>query len=331
VKESSASVFEFMVRQASVQGKFKVRDSGVTCGAGSVLHAVDHLGRASILVPLSKLTPSQLDWSSKSLSLQFRELDVEGRLTPFLLLQCVDRKLQDQFSLLVDDILDAVEIAPERGLQAALATIDRWRQLFEHEQELLLGPARLAGIMAELLVLEKLTEFHGPTALHSWQGPAGNRHDYVFQRLSLEVKATTNHNNMIVTIHGGKQLLAPDGGELYLIAYQLERTPTGVSVPEKVRGLIQLGIPRLELLARLADEGYRDVDAESYASHRFQSLATKMYRVDDVFPRITPETVQPPEILDRVMGISYALDLGQLAETPLDLASILTGAGEPRC
>lgn len=332
MKESSASVFEFMVRGVSSQGKFKVRESGVACKEGPLLHAVDHQGRASILVPLPKLTSGQLDWSSKALSLQFKELDVDGSLTPFLLLQCMDRRLQDQFGLMADDILDAVEVAPDRGLQTALTTIDRWRQLFEHERGPLLGPAQLAGIMAELLVLERLTKVHGPKALLSWQGPTGNRHDYVFHGLSLEVKATMNHNNLIVTIHGAKQLLPPDGGELYVNAFQLERTPTGVSVPDKVRSLIQLGIPRLDLLSKLTGEGYQDADSESYAKNRFQPLADNVYRVDEGFPRITAETVQPPEILDRLTGIAYSLDLGQIADTSLDLSSLsLAGTGGEGC
>lgn len=332
MKESSASVFEFMVREVSSQGKFRVRESGVTCEDGPVLHAVDHQGRASILVPLSKLTSGQLDWSSKALSLQFRELDVDGSLTPFLLLQCMDTRLQDQFGLMADDILEAVEVTPDRGLQAALTTIDRWRQLFEHERGPLLGPAQLAGIMAELLVLERLTKIHGPKALRSWQGPTGNRHDYVFHGLSLEVKATMNHNNMIVTIHGAKQLLPPDDAELYVNAFQLERTPTGVSVPDKVRSLIQFGIPRLELLSKLTGEGYQDADAASYANHRFQPLADSVYRVDQEFPRITPETVRPPEMLDRLMGIAYSLDLGQIADTSLDLSALtLVATGGEEC
>lgn len=330
MKESSASVYDFLVHELSTQGKFRVRETGIACGSGQVLHAVDHKGRASILVPLESLSSGQLDWSTKALELHFKELEVDSRLVPYLVLQCVDPKLQDQFGLMSDDILEAIDADPNRALKASLATIDRWRQLFELEYSPLLGPAQLAGIMAELTVLERLSAIHGPKALFAWQGPDGNRHDFVFSSVSVEVKATTNHNNMVVTIHGGKQLLCPDAGELYLHAFQLERTPTGTSVPQQVHKLIESGMPRLDLLGKLAGAGYQDADSESYAGHRFSLLDDKVFRVESDFPRITSETVQPPEILERLTSLSYCVDLGQIAPTSLSLSSLVI-IGRDQC
>lgn len=327
MKESSASVFEFMVQETSAHGKFRVRDSGVACDQGAVLHAVDSQGRASLLVPLASLKDGQLDWHSKALSLQFKELDVDGLLTPFLLLQCLDPKLRSQFGLLSDDVLEGIEQNPSAGLQVATSTVDRWRRLFEYGPGGLLGPSQLAGIFAELLVLERLVDRRGPTALVAWQGPSGNRHDYVFDGLSLEVKATTNHNNMIVTIHGGKQLLAPDGSSLYLQAFQLERNPTGLSVPDKVHNLIEQGVSRFDLLALLDGTGYRDSDSDAYSNVRFMSLQDKTFLVDSKFPRITPETIHPTDMIEKIANISYSVDLGQMESTEIEIGSLIMPSG----
>lgn len=323
MKDSSASVFEFMVQEVSAQGKFRVRDSGVACEQGAILHAVDSQGRPTLLVPLAALSDGQLDWHSKALALQFKELDVDGHLMPFLLLQCLDPKLRTQFGLLSDDVLEGIEQTPEAGLKVATSTVDRWRRLFEYGGGGLLGPAQLAGLFAELTVLERLVERHGPTALVAWQGPLGNRHDFVFDGLSLEVKATTNHNNMIVTIHGPKQLQAPEGKALYLQAFQLERNPTGLSVPDKVRSLVERGVSRFDLLTSLAEPGYQESDSEAYANIKFVSLQDKTYLVDSSFPRITPETMHPAEMIDKIANVSYSIDLGQLDGAELDMASLM--------
>lgn len=332
MKESSASIFEFMVQETSAHGKFRVRDSGVACDQGAVLHAVDSHGRASLLVPLASLKVGQSDWHSKALSLQFKELDVDGLRTAFLLLQCLDPKLRAQFGLLSDDVLEGIEQNPAAGLQVATSTVDRWRRLFEYGAGGLLGPSQLAGIFAELLVLEQLVDTHGPTALVAWQGPSGNRHDFVFDGLSLEVKATTSHNNMIVTIHGGKQLLAPEGSALYLRAFQLERNPTGISVPGKVRDLIEHGVSRFDLLTLLDGQGYRDSDSDAYSNIRFTSLQGKSFLVDSDFPRITPETIQPTEMIERIANISYTVDLGQLESAEVDIGSlVMPSGGDQKC
>lgn len=332
MKDSSASVFDFMVQQVSAQGKFRVRESGVVCHAGPVLHAVDYKGNASLMVPLESLTAAHLDWATKALAMQCKELDVEGRLTPFLVLQCLDPKLQDQFGLMSDDILEAIESEPDKALKVAVATIDRWRQLFEHERVGLLGPAQLAGLMAELIVLHRLVMIHGPKAVMAWQGPDGGRHDFVFAEASLEVKATMNHNNMIVAIHGARQLQSPDTGGLYLWAFQLERTPTGESVPEQIHALIRAGVPRLQLLTKLAEVGYQDTDSSAYESLKFQPLADRTFLVSADFPRITPETLRPQGMIDKLSNVSYSVDLGQFRSVVLPLESIaLAPAGSEEC
>jgi len=330
MKESSASVFEFMVQETSAQGKFRVRDSGIACNQGAVLHAVDSQGRPTLLVPLESVSDGYVGWHSKALALQFKELDVEGQLVPFLVLQCLDTKLRNQFGLLSDDVLEGIEQNPEAGLNVATSTVDRWRRLFEDGAGGLLGQAQLAGLFAELVFLERLVENHGPTALAAWQGPFGNRHDFVFDGLSVEVKATTNHNNMVVSIHGGKQLLAPEGKALYVHALQLERTPTGASVPDKVQSLIDQGISRFDLLTSLKEPGYQDSDSEAYANIRFTSLQEMTVLVDSNFPRITPETVRPSEMIDQISNISYSVDLGQLLGVDLDVSSLVIPAGGVR-
>lgn len=323
MRESSVSVFEFLARDVSAAGSFHSRKSGISSAEGEVLCAVDAAGRPTVLVPMGASEGGPLDWHSKSLALQTLELTVDGLHQPFFILRCIDPRLHHQFGLLADDVLNAIELDPESAPKAVSATLDRWRNLFEAERGALLGPAQLAGIMAELSVLHELVRSHGPRALYAWQGPKGNRHDFVFADCSVEVKATTNHNNMVVTIHGGRQLAAADQGDLYLRALQLERTPNGISVPAKVKELIDLGVSRLELLTSLGGAHYFDVDSSAYEGIKFSTLSGNSYLIDASFPRITADTLIPSGTIERLSNISYSIDLGHVQETDLDLSTVV--------
>ncbi|WP_026547229.1 PD-(D/E)XK motif protein [Paenarthrobacter nicotinovorans] len=322
MKETSSSVYQFLARELSAKGKFRVRDSGVECSQGVVFHAVDSMGRLTILVPLSSSEVGFVDWNSKALSLEFKSLEFHNELRPFLILQCTDDKLDSQFALLSDEVLEAIELEPAQALKATLSTLDRWRRLFESDRPGILGPAQLAGLLAELSVLERLVSAHGPKALATWQGPNGNRHDFVLSECSIEVKATTNHNNMVVTIHGSKQLLAAENAALYVHAFQMEPSPEGISVPEKIVDLLAMGVGRLDLLAKLNGAKYSESHSKIYDAVRFSPLMDRTYRVDSRFPRITAETVCPPDVLEKLTDVTYAVDLGQLESSPLDVAQL---------
>lgn len=323
MRESSASLFEFLAKDVSTAGSFHSRKSGISSAEGEVLCAVDAGGRPTLLVPVGAAKSGPLDWHSKSLALQILELTVDGSHQPFMILRCIDPLLNHQFGLLADDVLHSIERGPETAPNAVMATLERWRNLFEAESGALLGPAQLAGMMAELSVLEELVRTHGPQALSAWQGPNGNRHDFVFAECAVEVKATTNHNNMVVTIHGGRQLSAPDQGGLYLRVLQLERTPHGTSVPDKVEKLIDLGVSRLELLTLLGRAKYSDADSSAYDGVKFSKLSERSYLIDPKFPRITAETLIPNGTIERLSNISYSVDLGHVQETDLDLSTVV--------
>lgn len=329
MRESSASVFDFLAKDVSSTGSFHSRKSGITTAHGEVLCAVDAGGRPTLLVPVGTLAGVLADWRSKSLSLQALELGADSEKRPFIILRCLDSRLHHQFGLLSDDVLDAIELNPDKAPNAVTATLDRWRNLFESDRGSLLGAAQLAGLMAELLVLEELVTLQGPKALSAWQGPKGHRHDFVLDVCSLEVKATTNHNNMVVAIHGGRQLAEPDHGNLYLRAFQLERTPAGTSVPGEISRLLELGLPRLDLLTALQGVHYSDADTSAYEGVKFSVLSEKSYLVNEAFPRITPETLFPQGMIDRLSNIAYSVDLGQLEETSLSLKAVVLADNGP--
>ncbi|MEQ4565256.1 PD-(D/E)XK motif protein [Paenarthrobacter sp. CAP02] len=322
MRETSGSVFDYLAKDISALGTFHSRKSGVVAAYGDVLHAVDTEGRPTVLVPIGEPKDGPQAWRSKSLVLQTVNLDVDDGKMPFVVLRCIASNLNHQFGLLVDDLLDAIEVEPDRAANVVSVALDRWRNLFEGDGGGVLSPAQLAGLLGELTFLGELVKVHGPAAITSWKGPQGSRHDFVFAGCSVEIKATTNHNNMTVTIHGGRQLDHPDNGDLYIRAFQLEPSPNGVSVPEKVEELIAQGVSRSELLMALRGVKYNYADSLAYESSRFVLLTQRSYLVDDAFPKISSENLVPRGMIDRLGNISYSIDLGQLEPIEHDARNV---------
>lgn len=311
-KESSSSIFSFLQSQAPAPQKLTVRNTDLRTPLGPIAHAVDGSGHPTLLVPVAVRAENVIDWQNKLVSFGYRTFTVAGKSQSFLALQCLAERVRPQFSLMADDILDAVAADPDRAELSTRQTVERWKELLRDDRARLLSQSQLSGLYGELLFLEQLAFHHGKWVLRSWTGPQGNRHDFEFQSASFEVKTTLNNNNMTVAFHGARQLEATNGRPLFVAAYQIESTPQGESIPSLLERLFAFGIDRLDMLRMLEKVGYYESDAGHYAAWHFSVLDTKIVAVDDDFPRITYDTFPVAGMLDRILALQYSVDLGPL-------------------
>lgn len=322
LKESSSSIFTYLRGQVPAPHKLTVRGTEVATPQGNVVHAIDGNGYPTLLIPVPSPAENSIDWQNRSVSFGYRNLPVAGKQQSFLALQCLSERVFPQFSLLADDILDAVAEKPNDADQVTRQTVGRWKEMLQDTKQRLLGEAQLAGLYGELLFLEQLAFHHGPWVIRAWTGPQGNRHDFEFANASFEVKTTTNHNNMVVAFHGVRQLETTADLPLFVIAYQVESAPQGESVPTLLQRIFEAGIDRLELLKLLEKVGYFEADSGHYSAYRFSALSAKTFAVNEDFPRITHETLSAPGILDRITAIQYSVDLGPIADTEFPLEQL---------
>lgn len=311
-KESSSSIFSFLQGQVLAPQKLTVRNTEVQTPHGPVVHAIDGNGHPTLLVPVASHPENSIDWQNKLVTFGYRTITVAGKPQSFLALQCLAERVRPQFSLLADDILDAVTANPSGADLLTRQTVERWKELLRDDKPRLLGQSQLRGLYGELLFLEQLAFHHGPWVVRSWTGPQGNRHDFEFANASFEVKTTLSNNNMVVAFHGARQLETTSGQPLYVAAYQIESTPQGESIPTVLERLYDSGIDRLDMLRLLEKVGYFESDSGHYAAHRFSVLLTKTLTVDNAFPRITHETMPMPGMLDGISALQYSVDLGPL-------------------
>jgi hypothetical protein len=184
------------------------------------------------------------------------------------------------------------------------------------------------GLFGELLVLETLMIPHlGPQAVYQWSGPASERHDFVGERLHLEVKTTrkSRHEHEISRID---QLRVPAGRQLLLVSVQLEQSVGGDetlavrldSVVNHIRG-----DPAAldDFLVKMANMGWTEEMRRSGELIRFFVRETFIYVVDDEFPKL-PDDFKPPS---GIVSVKYTIDLANLPALTLDEASELIELG----
>jgi hypothetical protein len=73
--------------------------------------------------------------------------------------------------------------------------------------------------------------------------------------------------------------------------------------------------------------GYSELDAKYYTSRTYAMLESKRCLVDADFPRLTEETV-PTELLAKIRGLTYVVDLSTIASSPVSLEAFATPARE---
>lgn len=318
-RESSNSIFSYLKTQVPTESKLTVRPTEVETETGAVVHAINGSGFPMLLIPIPDDSGVNLDWNNKSITVRYRRLNTRGAESLFLAIECLSPRLVTQFGLLADDILTSLDESKGNSALVATQVIDRWREMLKDTKGPLLGESQLAGLYGELIFLEQLTLHKGPAALTSWTGPQGNRHDFEFFDASVEVKTTTNHNNLVVAFHGLRQLEARDSLPLFVVAHQIERIPNGESVPQILQRLFDAGMNRLQLLQKLSLIGYDEADSGAYSGHEFSVLKSRNYDVGPEFPRITHETLFPSKYAEKITSIQYTVDLGNLPECLLNV------------
>lgn len=320
--ESSFSIYSYLESQIEEKNKLIVRKFDKETSRGAIYHAVDGSGHPTLLIQIDLESRPTIEWENRLVSFSTRTIDVEGLSLNFVTLQCLDKRVRTQFGHIVDDILESLE--PDKGDPATVTrqTLDRWRELLREERPRILGATSLTGLFGELYFLDQLVFHHGPSALAAWTGPLGNRHDFEFIGTSVEVKTTTGSNTMSVTFHGARQLERDEERELYVLVYQIERTPEGVSVPGLLERLFNSGVSRVDLFQKLEMVGYYEQDAVHYSAVRFSVIGTKTVLVGTDFPRITRQTMVNQEILDRISFLQYSVDMGPISSHELPIEGL---------
>lgn len=299
-------------------GNVRVVPVDVEVPAGQIRVGADSSCRLYVYVPVGTDEDFDDDRTGQAVHLERDQRDGQD----YLVVSCRKPELNPAFRQFGLDLIAAVEGEP-RPSQKAIEELDQWRRLLAWGSDsATLDPSKIKGLIGELLVLEKLAEADAERSLEAWTGPGQHQHDFCFPGAHLEVKATENRSRREPSISSVEQLQAPPGGSLHLIHFQLESDPTGDTLADLCKRILDLGVLRFPFLQRLSESGYTyGTGEEIYAGFKYRVVERRCYdTADESFPRLTPDSFPDGRVPPGVMDISYRINLSGESPSPLSRA-----------
>ncbi|MER9175295.1 PD-(D/E)XK motif protein [Mesorhizobium sp. M0955] len=281
---------------------------GVGTPTGPIRLAIGPNGEARLLLPLAiqeKLVGVE---AAGALAVTASSFMQGGRAYRFLDLTCLSLELEPVFGEVVDEIV--TRVAKGLGcLEAARTTLYDFRSLLAESPPDLVDRTRVAGLVAELVILNRLLDL-ASCAWRAWRGPAGDRHDFRRADTSLEVKASLRAGSTRITINGLEQLAPPTGGTLHLVHFDLEPVSGGLLTIASLgaRALAKADDPA-GLRDLLVGVGCPAVDADAWNRDAFRIESESLYRVETGFPRIVSSAFEGGQSPAGVDEVTYRIDL----------------------
>ena len=230
-----------------------------------------------------------------------------------LQLKLLRPELRAQFSRLCDDII----LSGNSGTRKAraghyvLERLARWRRLLDLGPDGLLSDMALRGLVSEIAFLTKAIPIYGASVtVHAWNGPFDAAQDFHLPDRRYEIKAVVP-NAATVKISSIDQLDTTES-EIQLVVYILRLVDfdsagafTLCSLVETVRqSLISTGHVLDEFEARLANTGYRDLDAYLRIAFRIDEI--RHYAITANFPKLVRS-----ELSSAIASANYEIQLSK--------------------
>lgn len=290
---------------------------------GPLLFGLDTQRRRHLLIPVAPDINITEDRHSSGVQMLAHTLDDDGVKKRFVDLVCLKPHLNELFSIITDEVLSHLKDDLIRPDQICHQVLERWRELLERDQTDLPGIGKIVGLFGELWFLRELVKSN-PSAVQCWAGPKGHRHDFSINKYAIEVKTTQSRHGLFVEVHGYKQLEAPENGLLYLVVVRVEQTTSaGESVPNLVDSIVSFGADRQMLLSLLAHIDLSLLAFDNYRDICFSVLESRIYEMNDQFPRITTKSFIGNTLPGGIINLSYQIDLTTEPPYFLDKNSIV--------
>lgn len=276
-------------------------------GIGLTLIGMDPDGLRHLLIPVPASTVVPKDQALGTLRCTVREMESEHR---FLDLTCTELQLSYVFERLCADVIDRLDAATT-AVATVKSTLDDWRALFSGGEKDLRRESAI-GLLGELEVLTNLARQEPVAALESWVGPSKALHDFTFNGTCLEVKSTSSQDGGRVTISSMDQLDPQTANVLYLAVVHLRADSSGPTIDDRIRILLELGVPSYKLIQKVADYGHIfESGTNNQALYALQEI--RYWRVTDTFPGLRRSDLSESRLAG-VERVKYDLLLGSAGE-----------------
>lgn len=297
-------------------GTFNVRRLG---GLDGSFVGLDDAGSRHLLLPVGDLPVTEDSQSAHVTVTERTMLSDNGTALRFADLSCSDPALMAVFELLAEDVLVRVAGGVRANVVCQMALGD-WRELLRRDRQSLSREA-VIGLYGELYVLSMQAAGDPSTALEAWVGPSGRTHDFERQGRELEVKTTASVDGNAVRISNLDQLDPGPSTSLDLVVIHVREGGQGPTLLNLVDSIIERGVSRHALLAKLVEAGYQYGAPEPL---RLEFRSARVWHVGDAFPGIRASDI-PPDRRSSVTEVNYTLVLPKMPDISGDAVSGFLG------
>ena len=234
-----------------------------------------------------------------------------------LVLALKEQSNSDLFYRLCCDLIDVSRSCPDERTAVAitLSRLWRWHRLMQHGGTDKLSDSEQKGLIGELSFLKDTLFAHFPPAeaVSFWQGSilGEGEKDFSIGETAIEIKTRSGSAPSKVRISSEGQLDAGAYRHLFLVVFEVSSASSDQDYSFNLNELvtqIRVFLSEKEPSAlqmfeeRIGSYGYSDL--HDYKDDRFVMLGSRVFNIEDTFPRLVPSDV-PAGIND----VTYTLDL----------------------
>jgi hypothetical protein len=287
--------------------------------SSSVLAAIDSSGNRHFLVPITPEDDLPADNQSRGMAVTVKNLHVKGNPDKSSPDRYIDISLKEESEKEIFDIIGyqiAMLVKDEKvpTSRSVRFILERWRHFWGNISANLLTKEEIVGLFSELWFINHwLLSLSTKNAIMGWRGPYGGRHDFEWEKVSVEVKGTTITEGRKHWVNGLDQLSPPENGKLYLFSLKLrEEEGTENTLTDVIKSCLESVAGEVELEdfieQTLAIAGYSPAHDDNYSRIRFRVIDEALYEVTDRFPRITQNSFREGKP-DGVERLEYQINL----------------------
>lgn len=234
------------------------------------------------------------------------------------------------FKVMATDILTLLDRS--RSLPAGalvnrvLERVVAWQLFMQPPRNGPLSIEAQTGLFGELRFLDQLLDRNmpGQLAVDAWDGPMHGAQDFRINDGGVEVKSSTAAEGFVAKIQSLEQLDDGEASPLFLVAFRLEASTGGCTLPELVgilRQRLDADGSRAMFDRKLLAVGYHDDHAESY-DRCLTVTETRIHKVDTGFPRLFRGN-----IAHAIRRANYEIDIDGLDAPLVEEAALFQGIG----
>ena len=232
--------------------------------------------------------------------IQTRDMIINAEEVYVLLLSCINDDFAYEFASVCAEFLEPGKngIARAGLINDPVSWWKRWKELMGNSAR----DKKVYDVIGEMLVYEHLLK-SGKSVV--WGGPDAKTHDIESDDESFEIKSTIRKYGYTTTISSQYQMESDKPLSLYFC--RLEKSRLGDSINDIKERLLLLGCNDCEIEKKLSGLGLEK--GRSIRNEKYKILEALAYPVDDKFPKVIRESFKDNQYPERVLQITYTINL----------------------